>query len=195
MTIAQETTKPPVAKKEPKVLKIHGYEITDNYYWLRDRSEKKNPEIIKYLEAENAYTEAHMGQHKGFVDNLYKEMLGRIKQTDLSVPYKLGSYWYLSKTEEGKQYPTYLRSKSKDGSDPEVLLDQNDMAKGFKYFSIGAFEPSDDGTLLAFSTDTVGYRQYTLQIKDLKTVDDLNSPLVTRRLQRNRAYAEAGRRS
>ena len=169
MTMAQDTIKPPVAKKEPKVLKIHGYEITDNYAWLRDRAKDKNPEIVKYLEAENAYTEAHMGSHKPFVDNLYKEMLGRIKQTDLSVPYKLGDYWYFTKTEEGKQYPTYLRGKAKDGSDAEVLLDQNEMATGFKYFSIGSFEPSDDGSLLAFSTDTVGYRQYTLQIKDLKT--------------------------
>lgn len=161
--------KPPVAKKEAKVLKIHGYEIVDNYAWLRDRNEKKNPEIIKYLEAENTYTEAHMGQHKGLVDTLYKEMLGRIKQTDLSVPYKLGDYWYFTKTEEGKQYPTYLRSKSKDGKDAEVLLDQNEMAKGYTYFAIGAFEPSDDGHLLVFSTDTTGYRQYTLQIKDLRT--------------------------
>jgi oligopeptidase B len=166
---AQEPMKPPVAKKEPKVLKIHGYTITDNYAWMRDRSNPKNPEIIKYLEEENAYTESHMGRHKEFVDNLYKEMLGRIKQTDLSVPYKLGAYWYFNKTEEGKQYPTYLRGKAKDGTDAEVLLDQNEMAKGFKYFSIGAFEPSDDGNLLAFSTDSTGYRQYTLQIKDLRT--------------------------
>jgi oligopeptidase B len=166
---AQTVMKPPVAKKEAKVLKIHGYEITDNYAWLRDREEKKNPEIIKYLEAENAYTEAHMGEHKAFADNLYKEMLGRIKQTDLSVPYKLGQYWYFNKTEEGKQYPTYLRSKSKDGKDAEVLLDQNEMATGFKYFSISNFEPSDDGNLLAFATDTTGYRQYTLQVKDLRT--------------------------
>ena len=93
---AQTVMKPPVAKKEAKVLKIHGYEITDNYAWLRDREEKKNPAIIKYLEAENAYTEAHMGEHKAFADNLYKEMLGRIKQTDLSVPYKLGQYWYFT---------------------------------------------------------------------------------------------------
>ena len=75
----------------------------------------------------------------------------------------------ITKTEEGKQYPTYLRSKAKDGSNPEVLLDQNEMAKGFKYYSIGAFEPSDDDNFLAFSTDTTGYRQYTLQIKDLRT--------------------------
>ena len=169
MTMAQDTIKPPVAKKEPKVLKIHGYEITDNYSWLRDRNKDKNPEIVKYLEAENAYTEAHMGSHKPFVDNLYKEMLGRIKQTDLSVPYKLGDHWYFTKTEEGKQYPTFLRSKTKDGSNPEVLLDQNEMAKGFKYFSIGTLEPSDDGNFLVFSTDTTGYRQYTLQIKDLRT--------------------------
>ncbi len=167
--VAQNNMKPPVAKKEPKVLKIHGYEITDNYAWLRDRNDKKNPEIISYLEAENAYTESFMGQHKGFVDNLYKEMLGRIKQTDLSVPYKLGDYWYFSRTEEGKQYPTFLRSKTRDGKDAEVLLDQNEMAKGFKYFAIGSFDVSDDGNLLAFSTDTTGYRQYTLQIKDLKT--------------------------
>ncbi len=166
---AQDSMKPPVAKKVPNVLKIHGYEIVDNYAWLRDREEKKNPEIIKYLEDENAYTEAHMGPHKAFVEDLYKEMLGRIKQTDLSVPYKLGEYWYFDRTEEGKQYPTYLRSRTKDGKDAEVLLDQNEMAAGYKYFDIGAFDPSDDGNLLAFSTDTTGYRQYTLQIKDLRT--------------------------
>ncbi len=169
MSIAQETIKPPVAKKEPKVLKIHGYEITDNYAWMRDRNEKKDPEIVKYLEAENAYTESHMGSHKAFVDNLYNEMLGRIKQTDLSVPVKMGDYWYFNKTVEGKQYPTYFRSKARDGKDAELLIDQNEMATGFKYFAIGAFEPSDDGNFLAFSTDTTGYRQYTLQIKDLRT--------------------------
>ncbi|MEJ7846924.1 MAG: S9 family peptidase [Pyrinomonadaceae bacterium] len=166
---AQTDMKPPVAKKEAKVLKIHGYEITDNYAWMRDRETNKNPEIIKYLEAENAYTEAHMGPHKAFADNLYKEMLGRIKQDDTTVPYKMGEYWYFTKTAEGKQYPTYLRSKSKDGKDAEVLLDVNAMAEGKKYFAIGAFEPSDDGNLLAFSTDSTGYRQYTLQIKDLRT--------------------------
>lgn len=166
---AQTDMKPPVAKKEPKVLKIHGYEITDNYAWLRDRNKEKNPEIINYLKAENAYTESFMNRHQPFVDALYKEMLGRIKQTDTSVPYRIGEYWYFNKTEEGKQYPVYLRSKSKDMKDSEVLLDQNEMAKGFEYFAIGDFAVSDDGNFLAFSTDTTGYRQYTLQIKDLKT--------------------------
>lgn len=166
---AQSDMKPPIARKEPKVLKIHGYEIVDNYAWLRDRNEKKDPEIIKYLEAENAYTEYHMGKYKPLVDRLYNEMLGRIKQTDMSVPYRLGNYWYFTKTEEGKQYPIFYRSKSKDLSEAELLLDQNELAKGFNYFATSIFEPSDDGNLLAFATDTTGYRQYTLQIKDLRT--------------------------
>lgn len=167
--LAQNDMKPPVAKKEPKVLKIHGYEITDNYFWLRDRNDKKNPEVIKYLEAENAYTDAHMKPHQPFIDSLYKEMLGRIKQDDTSVPYKIGNYSYFTKTEEGKQYPTYLRSKTRDGKDAVVLLDQNEMAKAHKFFAIGEFDVSDDGNILAFSTDTTGYRQYTLQFKDLRT--------------------------
>ncbi|MBK7393877.1 MAG: S9 family peptidase [Chloracidobacterium sp.] len=167
--VAQTDMKAPVAKKVPKVLKIHGYEITDNYFWLRDRNDKKDPEVIKYLEDNNKYTESFMGQNAGFADNLYKEMLGRVKQTDTSVPYRKGEYWYFTKTEEGKQYPTFLRGKAKDGSDAVVLLDQNEMAKGFKYFAIGEFDVSDDGNMLAFSTDTTGYRQYTLQFKDLRT--------------------------
>lgn len=166
--IAQDM-KAPIAKKEPKVLKMHGYEITDNYGWMRDREDKKNPEIIKYLEENNKHVDAHMSKHQPLMDTLYKEMIGRIKQTDMSVPTKVGDWWYFNTTEEGKQYPTFMRSKTRDGKNPEVLLDQNEMAKGFKFFSIGAFEVSDDGTMLAFSTDTTGYRQYTLQFKDLKT--------------------------
>jgi oligopeptidase B len=165
----QNNMKAPVAKKIPKTLKIHGYEITDNYAWLRDRNDQKDPAIIQYLTDNNSYTESFMGTHQPFVDSLYNEMLGRIKQTDLSVPYKLGDYWYFNKTEEGKQYPTFLRSKSKDLKDAEVLLDQNEMAKGHKYFAISSFRVSDDGNLLAYATDTTGYRQYTLHIKNLKT--------------------------
>lgn len=167
--IVAQDMKPPVAKKVPKVLKIHGYEITDNYAWMRDRNKDKDPAVIDYLNAENKYTEGFMGKHQPLADTLYKEMLGRIKQTDLSVPTRIGDYWYFNKTEEGKQYPTYLRSKTRDGVNAEILLDQNEMAKGSKYFAIGAFEVSDDGNWLAFSTDTTGYRQYTLQFKDLET--------------------------
>ncbi|HQU83519.1 MAG TPA: S9 family peptidase [Pyrinomonadaceae bacterium] len=167
--VAQNDMKPPVAKKVPKVLKIHGYEVVDNYAWLRDRNKDKNPEVVQYLKDENAYTESFMKPHQGLVDTLYKEMLGRIKQDDTSVPYKKGDYWYFTKTETGKQYPVFLRGKSKDGSDAQVLLDQNEMAKGLEFFAIGDFDVSEDGNILAFSTDTTGYRQYKLQFKDLRT--------------------------
>lgn len=168
--VAQETMTPPVAKKETKVTKIHGYEMKDDYAWMRDRSEnKKRPEIMEYLEAENAYTESVMAASKSFSEKLYDEMIGRIKQTDLSVPYKYGDYWYSTKTIEGKQYPVFQRSKTFDGKNPETLLDQNEMAEGFKFYSIRSRTVSDDGNLLAYLVDTVGYRQYTLQIKDLRT--------------------------
>ena len=121
----QQTPAPPVARKVSKNQTFHGETANDDYFWLRD---KKNPEVIKYLEAENAYTEAAMKPHQVFADNLYKEMLGRIKQTDLSVPYKLGDYWYYTKTEEGKQYPFYFRSKMANGDDEKLLLDLNEMA-------------------------------------------------------------------
>ena len=167
--IVAQDMKPPVAKKEPKVLKIHGYEVTDNYAWMRDRNKEKSPAIIDYLTAENKYVDSHMGKHQGLQDTLYKEMLGRIKQTDMSVPTFNGGYWYFSTTEEGKQYPKILRSKTRDGSNPEVLLDVEEMAKGYKFYSVGFSEVSDDGNMLAFSVDTTGYRQYTLQFKDLRT--------------------------
>lgn len=164
--------KPPVAKKEPKVLKIHGYEIVDNYAWIRSAKDDKGkvrPEVEEYLLAENVYTDSVMSGTKDFQDGLYKEMLSKIKQTDLSLPTKIGNYWYYSKTEEGKQYPIFARATKEDKSDERITLDQNEMAKGFGYFSIGAYNVSNDGNILAFSTDTTGYRQYTLQFKDLRT--------------------------
>ncbi len=167
--VAQNDMKPPIAKKETKITKVNGVELKDDYYWLRDRNKEKNAAIIDYLNAENKYTNSFMDSHKAFVDDLYKEMLGRIKQDDTSVPYKKGDFWYFTQTEEGKQYPVYFRSKTKDGKDAEVLLDQNEMAKGYKYFAVGEFDVSDDGHILAFATDTTGYRQYTLQFKDLRT--------------------------
>ena len=103
--VAQDNMKAPVAKKVPKVLKIHGYEITDNYAWLRDRTDKKDPEIIKYLEDNNAYTELFMCQHKAFADSLYTEILRRIQPTDPSVPYQFGEHWHFTHPEEGKQQP------------------------------------------------------------------------------------------
>ena len=106
---AQQQAQPPVAKKVPRETKIHGYTLKDDYFWLRD---KTNEEVTKYLEAENTYTEAVMQPVKALQETLYKEMLGRIKQTDLSVPARNGAYWYYSRTEEGKQYPYMCRRKA-----------------------------------------------------------------------------------
>ncbi|REJ77702.1 MAG: S9 family peptidase [Acidobacteria bacterium] len=166
---SQDDMKPPVAKKEPKVTNVHGQTLTDNYFWMRDRNDKKSPAIIDYLKAENEYTDAAMKPHREFVEGLYEEMLGRIKQTDLSVPYKYGEYWYYSKTIEGKQYPVYMRSTTRDGKVSQTLLDQNEMAKGYDFFSIRSLRVSDDGKKLAYLIDTTGYRQYVLQVKDLET--------------------------
>ena len=143
-----------------------GATVIDNYYWLR---EKSNPEVVKYLEAENAYTAAMTKQLAPFQEVLYKEMLGRIKQTDLSVPYRDSGYFYYSRTEEGKQYPIRCRKKGSLEAPEEVLLDQNEMAKGLKFLSIADVEVSDDGNLLAYTTDNTGFRQYTLHVKDLRT--------------------------
>jgi oligopeptidase B len=157
--------KPPVAKQLAKITEIHGYKLTDNYFWLR---EKSNPEVIKYLEAENQYTDAVMKPTQALQDTLYKEMLGRIKQTDLSVPYKQGEYYYYTRTEEGKQYPYFCRKRGSLEAREEIMLDQNKLAEGHTYSGLGALTVSDDGNWLAYSLDTNGYRQYTLYVKDLR---------------------------
>jgi oligopeptidase B len=175
--IAQDGNRqPPIAKKIPHVTQIHGYTLKDDYFWLR---EKQNPEVIKYLEAENAYTEEVMKPLKDFQEGLYKEMLGHIKQTDLSVPSRIGDYYYYSRTEEGKQYPYQCRKKGSMEALEEVLLDLNKLAEGHSYLGLGGFRVSDDGNLLAYSTDTTGYRQYTLHVKDLRTGKTLSE--TTRR--------------
>lgn len=157
---------PPVAKKVSHETRIHGYTLKDDYFWLRD---KKNPEVIKYLEDENAYTEEVMKPTKEFQEALYKEILGHIKQTDLSVPSRLGEYYYYSRTEQGKQYPYQCRKKGSLDATEEVLLDLNKLAEGHSFLGLGGFRVSDDGNLLAYSTDTTGYRQHTLHVKDLRT--------------------------
>ncbi|HKY27661.1 MAG TPA: hypothetical protein VJM12_06935, partial [Pyrinomonadaceae bacterium] len=157
--------KPPMAEKKTKTTNIHGETLVDDYFWLR---EKNNPHVITYLEAENAHTDAVMKPTEPLQEKLYKEMVGHIKETDQTVPYRFGNYFYYSRTEQGKQYPTYCRKAGLDGKE-EIILDQNELAKGYKFFSIQAFVVSDDGNLLAYSTDTTGYRQFKLQIKDLRT--------------------------
>ena len=164
----------PVANKQPYITHIHGYTRTDNYFWLR---EKSNPAVRAYLEAENAYTDALMKTTAGLQHQLYDEMLRRIKQTDETAPYPENGYLYYSRTEEGKQYAILCRKRA--GSDAEqILIDQNEMAKGLGFFSLGAVAVSNDGNLLAFTTDTTGYRQYTLRIKDLRTGQFLPDRIV-----------------
>jgi oligopeptidase B len=157
---------PPVAKKVPKTTEVNGRTLVDNYFWLR---EKKNPEVRSYLEAENAYTDAVMKPTEAFQRGLYEEMLGRIKETDVDVPYKEGDYFYYSRTEAGKQYQIRCRKKGSLDAPEEVVLDINEMAKGQIFMAVAAYAVSTDGNLLAYSTDNTGFRQYVLAVKDLRT--------------------------
>jgi oligopeptidase B len=157
---------PPIAKRVPRTTVVHGDTLFDDYYWLRDKS---NPEVISYLEAENGYALSVMKPTEPLQETLYQEMLARIQQTDLSVPYRLGEYFYYSRTEEGKQYPIRCRKQGSLEAAEEVVLDLNQLAQGHKFLGLGSFEVSDDGRLLAFSLDTTGFRQYALHVKDLAT--------------------------
>ena len=160
------TPAPPVAPQVDHREVRHGATVVDPYFWLR---EKTNPKVVQYLEAENAYTEAMTKELKPFSDALYKEMLGRIKQTDLSVPTRRGAYLYYSRTEEGKQYPIQCRRKGSMEAPEEVLLDLNELGKDKKFVSLGGLAISDDQNLLAYTIDYVGFRQYALHVKDLRT--------------------------
>jgi oligopeptidase B len=162
---------PPIAKKIPKVTEINGRKLVDNYFWLR---EKTNPEVKAYLEAENAYTDVLMKPTEPLQTKLYGEMLSRIKETDVDVPYRDGGYLYYSRTEAGKQYQIRCRKKGSLDAPEEVLLDINEMAKGQHFMAVAAYEVSDDGNLLAYTTDNTGFRQYTLAVKDLRTGKVLN---------------------
>ncbi len=168
---------PPVARVEHQETVLHGVTLRDDYAWLR---EKESPEVLQYLEAENAYADAVTGPLAGLRDQLYNEMLSHIKQTDVSVPYRDGAWWYYSRTEESLQYAIYCRKRraaEPDATGPhkdaqeEVILDGNQLAEGRAFFSIGATDISDDGRWLAYTTDTTGFRQYTLHMKDLHTGD------------------------
>jgi oligopeptidase B len=184
MTEASTVT-PPIARKLHTETRLFGSVLTDNYAWLRD---KENPEVTAYLEAENAYAEAFMAPLTGLRDDLYLEMLSHVKQTDVSVPYRDGDWWYYTRTEEGQQYAIHCRthgSPSATEDTPEqVILDGNQLAEGHPFFSIGATDITDDGRWLAYTTDTTGFRQYTLHIKDLTTGETLADPLAPGRIER-----------
>jgi oligopeptidase B len=155
---------PPLARREPVETVLHGDRRVDHYAWLRH---KENPEVIAYLEAENAYTDAMLRPTENFQEALYQEMLGRILQSDLTVPYRLRGYLYFTCTEQGKQYPIHCRRVDASGSLDEVLLDLNQLAEGHSFLGLGATDVSSDNQLLVYALDTTGYRQYTLHIKNL----------------------------
>jgi oligopeptidase B len=157
---------PPLARVIPKVDTVNGDARVDNYFWMRDR---KNPELIQYLEAENAYTAAMTKHTEKAQERLYQEILGRIKETDLSVPYKRGGYWYYSKTEAGKQYPILARKRGTLTAAEEIILDQNELARGKQFLTVTSVEPSPDAQRLAFIVDTTGHEDFTLMVKELRT--------------------------
>jgi oligopeptidase B len=162
----QQPPAPPVARKIAKNQTFHGETLNDEYFWLREKSDK---EVISYLEAENAYTDALMKGTEAFQEKLYQEMLARIKQTDTDVPYRKDGYYYYSRTETGKQYPVFARKKGSLTAPEEITLDLNELAKGQKYTAVSTYAVSDDSNLLAYSQDTTGFREYFLHIKDLRT--------------------------
>lgn len=162
---------PPTARKEHTETSIHGVVLNDDYAWLRD---KQSPDVTAYLEAENAYATAVMAPLENLREQLYEEMLSHIKQTDDSVPFRDGDWWYYNRTEEGRQYGILCRKRGSasapDADAPEeIILDGNKLAEGLAFFSIGGTSVTDDGRWLAYTTDTTGFRQYTLRIKNLET--------------------------
>ncbi len=153
----------------PHAVTLHGETLEDDYFWLRDKDDAR---VTTHLAAENAYAEQALAGTGALRERLYKEMLARIKETDLSVPYRKGRYWYYSRTEEGKQYPILARKLGALTSAEELVLDLNVLARDHAYFAVDAFAVSDDGNYLAYSVDTTGFREYTLRVKDLRRDED-----------------------
>ena len=177
------TPVPPIAPRLPHVTEIHGERRVDEYHWLRNKGSRP---VTAYLKAENAYTAAMMKPAQALQDTLYREMLARIKETDVEVPYREGEYFYYSRTRKGSQYRIFCRRRGSIDAPEQIVLDMNQMAKGHKFFSLGVFEVSPDGNLLAFSSDTTGFRQYTLQVKDLR-----NGRIFPERIEKARSVAWA----
>ena len=159
-----EASAAPQARREPHPTTLHGRTLQDDYAWLRD---KQSPEVLAYLEAENAYTAAAMAATAPLQARLYQEMLSHIKETDESVPYRDNGWWYLSRTFEGKQYAQYTRRRDEPDAPEDVLLDVNLLAEGQAFMAVGALALSPDNRLLAYTTDSTGFRQYTLHLRDL----------------------------
>jgi oligopeptidase B len=162
----QAGIQPPVADRRPVELTIHDHTRVDNYYWLRERD---NPEVIRYLESENDYTSAVLKHTEELQEELFKEIIGRIKQTDESVPYLDNGYYYYTRYEEGGEFPVYCRKPGNPDGREEIMLDVNKMAQGHGYYNISGLSISPDNRILAFGIDSVGRRKYALRFKDLET--------------------------
>jgi len=165
---------PPKAEKIPKELTIHGDTRIDPYYWL---SQRDNPKVIEYLKAENAYKEAVMKHTEKLQDKLYNEIIGRIKKTDISVPYLDNGYFYYSRFEEGDDYPVYSRKKGSLDAEEEVMLDVQEMSKGHSFYSVAGLSVSQNNNYLAYGVDTVSRRKYTIHIKNLSTGETLEDAI------------------
>ncbi len=161
-----KTKLPPLAKTRPHRISLHSKSWDDPYFWLRER---EDPEVIHYLNEENAYVNELMKPTQELQEKLYQEILSRIKETDLSVPVRMGNFEYYSRTEAGKQYAILCRKKLEPNAAEEILLDQNELAKNQPYFSLGIYEISPDHHALAYATDLKGAETYDLVIMDLKT--------------------------
>jgi oligopeptidase B len=166
--VPEPAAHPPIAPRVPKAQVIHGDKREDDYDWLRQKTDSA---VVAYLHAENAYSDAVMKPTEAFQDALYSEMLARIKEDDSSVPARRGRYLYYSRTEKGKQYPIYCRKLESVDAPEEVTLDLNVLAEGKPFISLGAYQVSDDGDLLAYSLDFTGFREYTLHVKNLPSGD------------------------
>lgn len=176
---------PPSPEKVPHELTAHGNKRVDNYYWMKLTDAQKNAEkkdaqtqkVLDYLNAENQYLETKMKHTEALQEKLYKEIIGRIKQTDESVPYKDNGYWYYNRYEEGQEYPIYCRKKGTLDAPEEIMLNVNDLAKGHEYCQVNGLSVSEDNNLLAYGMDTVSRRRYTIYIKDLKTGQIVDRPV------------------
>jgi oligopeptidase B len=169
---------PPRAKRVPHRLEHHGHVRTDEYYWLRDR---ENPEVLAYLQAENEYAATLRSHTRDLEQALFEEICGRIQPTDLSVPFRLGDFWYYIRYEEEKEYALYCR-KEKSLTTPEsIMVDGNELARGHDYFSLGNWAISPGQDILAYAIDTQGRRIFTIGFKNLTTGETINEciPLVT----------------
>ncbi len=163
---------PPIAAVHPFAVPSPNGARNDDYYWLRDDKRQK-PEMLAYLAAENAYTDATLAHTKAMQDLLFQELAGRIKQDDSTVPVRRNGYWYYTRFEEGKEYPIYARRKGSPAAPEEVMLDGNAMAAGHGYFQVAATEVTRDGTIVAYGEDDVGRRQYVLRFKNLASGETL----------------------